>query len=457
MSKVKRAVGLIRVSRINGRDKNDALHSPGGQRERIEGLREAHGWRLVDVLDENEGANGGLRDASGAKAVAERPKLREAVERIEAGRADVLVVAWADRLTWTQAVRDEVLSRVEAVGGEVWAADNGRQSNATAVDEFSGTTLTAAARYLRRQAAEKAREAQVEAVAAGTWMAAHVPPGYRLGADRRLTPDPETEPVVVEAFKMRAEGASIESVRLYLAEHGIERTSKAVAKLLGSRVVLGELHFGKLPPNLSVHPAIVDRELWERVQRASAPRGRQAKSERLLARLGVLRCGCCGSRMSVTASNYRYPAYRCGQAASCERRQTIAAPLAEGAVVEYVKDALAGITGTASAVAEVNAAATRLDEAHARYDAALRAFDGHGDEQAAIERLGELRDNRDAAQERYEDARGSLDATQVAVSVGDWEDLSLDGRRDLIRAVIERVEVRPGRGRSRIEVTRRAA
>jgi site-specific DNA recombinase len=72
--------------------------------------------------------------------------------------------------------------------------------------------------------------------------------------------------------------------------------------MLASRVYLGEIHFGTLV-NLRAHPAIVDADLWRRVQRAKVSRGRRAKSDRLLARLGVLRCGTCGARMVVGTSN----------------------------------------------------------------------------------------------------------------------------------------------------------
>ena len=61
-----------------------------------------------------------------------------------------------------------------------------------------------------------------------------------------------------------------------------------------SRMYLGEIHFGELH-NTHAHEAIIkDRRLFERVQRRTVSRGRHAKSERLLARLGVLRCGTCG-------------------------------------------------------------------------------------------------------------------------------------------------------------------
>jgi hypothetical protein len=68
--------------------------------------------------------------------------------------------------------------------------------------------------------------------------------------------------------------------------------------MLASRVYLGELHFGELA-NLQAHKPIIERDLWNCVQRMVVPRGRQASSTRLLARLGVLRCGSCGGRLST--------------------------------------------------------------------------------------------------------------------------------------------------------------
>jgi hypothetical protein len=115
-------------------------------------------------------------------------------------------------------------------------------------------------------------------------------------------PDAKNAPVVADAFRLRAEGATIAEVRAYLGEQGIDRSYHGVESLLSSRVVLGEILFGGFV-NLSAHPAIVDVDTWRRVQRAKVSRGSRAKSERLLARLGVLRCATCGSRMVVGSAN----------------------------------------------------------------------------------------------------------------------------------------------------------
>jgi recombinase/recombinase-like zinc beta ribbon protein len=286
----KRAVGIIRLSRVKGRE-DDLFRSPEDQRERISKLSESNGWRLSDK----------------------------------------------------------------------------------AAERFTGGVLAQAARFVRDSNAEKARAAQVEAVEAGIWMSPAVPPGYVLAADRRLTPDPVLAPVVRKAFEMRAGGARLEEVRDFFHEHGVERTRKGIDKLLHSRVVLGELHFGELH-NPDAYPAIVDRATWERVQRTYVSRGRQPKSRELLARLGVLHCGTCGGRMSVTTSNYRYRAYRCGNA-ECERRVTVSGRLVEGLVRDYVKWSIAHIRETAHAGDDVQAAIADEERAQRAHAAAVKVLD----------------------------------------------------------------------------------
>jgi DNA invertase Pin-like site-specific DNA recombinase len=388
---------------------------------------------------------------SGGKPLEHRDKLRRAVEAVEAGDADVIVVAYFDRLVRSLRVQGEVVDRVEAAGGQVLAVDVGRLTNGSAGQWLSGTMLGAVSEYQRRTAAERSAEAQARAVERGVLPYPNVPPGYVRGENGRLTPDADKASAVAQAFRLRADGATIAEVRAYLAEQGIDRSYHGVASLLSSRVVLGEILFGDLV-NLSAHPAIVDVETWRRVQRAKVPRGRRAKSERLLARLAVLRCATCGSRMAVgTANHGGYPLYRCPPTGDCTRRVTVSAELVEGIVSDAVREALADAEGRASAESSVRNAECAVERAQGDLDAAIRAFAGLDREQTAVERLGELRDARNAAQERLDQLGGQRAAVVVTIAA-DWDRLSLDERRALIRATVERVTVAPGRGASRVSV-----
>jgi DNA invertase Pin-like site-specific DNA recombinase len=112
----KRAVGVIRVSRVKGRE-GDAFRSPEVQRDRIEAVCKSNGWRLGAVFEE--------MDVGGTKPLDERPGLLNAAEAVETKRAGVVVVGYFDRLVRDPHVRDQFVDRVEAASGEVWNRRHG--------------------------------------------------------------------------------------------------------------------------------------------------------------------------------------------------------------------------------------------------------------------------------------------------------------------------------------------
>lgn len=420
----------------------DESVSPAEQRQRIEEACERDGHELLTVLDEI--------DVSGGTPLADRAGLLAAIEAVEKGAADLVIVAYFDRLVRSLRVQDEVVGRVERAGGRVLAIDFGEVSGKTAAQWLSGTLIGAVSEYYRRSVGERVAGAQADAVARGVAPYARVPPGYIRGEDRRFHPSGDA-PAVREAFRMRAQGEPISAIRRHLKANGIERSTHGVQALLASRVVLGELHFGALA-NLEAHEAIVDPATWARAQRAKAPPGRPAKSPRLLARLGVLRCGSCGSRLVVASrasGGKRWPSYRC-RGDDCPRPMTIAAGVAEGVVVDAVRAAISDELGRASADDAVRSAEAALEAAQDRLDAAIRAFADLSDEPAAVEQLRDLRAARDAASDRLRHLGGPRSA--LTVTGEDWHRLTLGERRALIRATVERVTVNPGRGAGRLTV-----
>ena len=435
---MKRAIGVVRVSQVNGRE-GDSFASPSQQLDRIKAAC-GDDLQLVDHVEE--------LDTSGGKPLEQRPKLLRAVEAVEKGKADVIVVAYFDRLVRSVAVQTEVVRRIEEAGGDVLALDTGMITNGGAAQEMTTTFLGAVAQYHRKATAERSREAQIMAIARGVPPWDRVTPGYRKREDRRYEPDPDLAPVVREAFRMRADGTTIAEVRRWLAENGIKRSYYAVQCLLKSRVVLGEIHFGSYEPNLAAHEPIVDRALWQRVQNMRTPSGPQQKSDRLLARLGILRCSCCGSRMVVgaqTQNGRTYSFYRCGSnVQDCKQRVTISAEVAERVIVGEVRQALDGFAGVRSVREHIRHARLRADKTQADLDAALRVMTASGteDEDVAIERLAVLRDVRDQARERLDelDVPGE---SEVLLLNQDWDQLSLRDQRRAIKACIARATVMP--------------
>lgn len=433
------------MSRVGDRD-GDSFVSPSEQRERIEAACERDGLKLIEALEEP--------NISGGAALEKRHGLRQAVEAIEGKRADVIVVAYFDRLVRSLAVQTEVVSRVEAAGGAILAVDIGEVRADTASRWLSSTMLGMVAEYHRRVVAERTVEAKRRAIERGVPTFDRIPPGYQKRRDRTIEIRPTEGPVVREAFRMRANGETIDTVRQYLRANGIGRSYHGVQAMLGSRFYLGELRFGDML-NLESHEPLVDLATWTTVQRMKVTRGRRGKSERLLARLGVLRCANCGSRMivgtrTVKADGKRYQFYRCPTIGDCDDRCTIAAEMVEGLVVSSIKERLSGIEAGESLTTAILEAEAALERADAELNAAVEAFSGI-DVASARDRLIELRDARDTAGDRVRELRAA-DSGTLRVSIEDFESLSIADQRTIIRAAVDSVTVARGRGLDRVSV-----
>ena len=392
-------------------------------------------------------------DVSGGTPLERRPGLRRAVELVEAQKADAIVVAYVDRLVRSVAVQLELVERVERAGGTILTLDLGALTNGNATQRLSATMLGAVNAYQRELVAERTHEAKERAVARGVAPFPKIPFWLRRGHGERLEHHPELAPIAAEAIRLRAEGATVKQVRAFLAQHGIRLSFHGIQSFLTSRLLLGELHFGKFS-NLEAFPHLIDVETFNRLQRMRLPRGRRPKSERLLARLGVLRCETCGARMVVGTTRQQgktYSFYRCSPLGDCPRRVTVGADLVEDAVEQEVRRLLAGMKGRASAATGAKEAARELDRRQAELDFVTRTLVGSGlqTEVAAIERLTELREARDEAALRVEEL-ATFDTFLVLEADRDWCLLNLDERRALIRAVLESVSVAPGRGADRL-------
>jgi DNA invertase Pin-like site-specific DNA recombinase len=440
-------VGIVRVSHVGGRG-GESFLSPEDQEKRIRAECRSRGLRLIEVVRE--------MDVSGSTPLERRSGLRSAVESVEDGRAEAIVVSYFDRLARSLRVALEVRSRVEAAGGDVFTVDAGKVTNGTASGDFSTNVLMAAAELQAAAGGERAQEAKIKAVREGRAPYPNVPSGLkRGGADGKgpLELDSQTAEVVREAFRMRAGGATIAAVRDYLHERGIARGYHGVQGMLCNRIYIGELRFGDLV-NREI-PALIDVATFNRAQKQHVPRGPRPTSERLLARLGVLRCATCEARMVVGTTRQQgksYSFYRCPPLHDCRRRVTIGADKAEQAVEAEVRRLVAGMKGKASGKTGAQQAAREYERRQAELDAAIEVVLGAGleAEASATERLAAFRQARDDALERLEELQGTDAPAIVLDAAVDWDSLSLEGRRGIIKAVLARALVAPGRGDDRI-------
>jgi DNA invertase Pin-like site-specific DNA recombinase len=436
------AVGVIRVSERGRRD-DEHFKSPDEQKLKIQDALRPLKIELAGTRSEI--------DVKGRWPLKKRKGLTWAIEQIEAGYAKVLVVAYFDRLCRSIQVKSDVVTRVEAAGGRVLALDFGIVTEGTAVQWFSSTMVAAVAEYLSRSVGERLAGTQKMSIDAGVPIGT-VGPGYRKDeVTRRIALHPAEAAVMKEAFKMRATGSSWRAVRKYMADNGIVRTVGSVRKLLHSRTYLGVLFFGKLT-NPNNHEPIIDQVTFDLVAgkkgKAYGVPGR--KSELLLSSTRVLRCGTCGKALSAGSQvqgGKTWPLYRCNPNLVCARRVAIDARIADEAVANYVRQKLADESATEGPGMELTRAQAVAEEAQAAYARAMRNLADSKDEPEAQAILASKRAARDAASDRASELERRARSIGNAITLNaaaDWDSLSLQGRRDLVTSVLERVEVAPG-------------
>jgi site-specific DNA recombinase len=447
------AIGIVRVSQ---RDGDASEHSPEVQVRAMVKHAADHGWILDphDILDENIDTNGKVRKVSGSWDLSDRPKMAAAVAAIQAGTHQIILAERFDRLFRDLDVQRETIRLVEASGGRLATVRQGEISHATAEAEMHANIDGVMAQYTKRRASDSSWDAVELAIEAGRWLAPRVPFGYRRGPDGHLVLYEREAQLVREAFELRAGGATVKDVHALLAAAGVKLTLGAVSPLLANRAYLGELHFGKHTPNLKAHPAIVTRSLFDRVDHTRVSPGRLGKSNRLLARQGILFCASCEGRMSVGSqrrpSGKVYPHYACA-AHTCTAHAAIGAPKIERMAAAVVRHELANARGIWDHQQELDEARDAAEAALAELQKSKRAIIrlGLDDDPVAMEEYEakqeavELADDEVARLERSESAH--------AFALGrDWDELDLLEQRQVLKGFVARILVAPGRSDQRV-------
>lgn len=193
--------------------------------------------------------------------------------------------------------------------------------------------------YFSAELSRKCKRGLKESCDKGYFICNTVPPGYKK-VDRKLEIDPETGPLIRRIFSEYADGKSPERIAKELNEQGLTVDGRAFHKKtirdwMKNEVFIGRYHCGD---NIVEVPAVIDQELWERVQKIRENRSHLYRDNRGKYRYyltGRLFCGICGSRVCGRSTNgFNY--YYCE---NCNKHITQAEPLHEKvkiAIYEYL-------------------------------------------------------------------------------------------------------------------------
>jgi len=260
----------------------NSLHA---QREACEAFirsQAGEGWRLIKTAYDDGGISG---------ATMERPALHRLLADIREGRVDVVVVYKVDRLTRSLADFAKMVELFDAHQVSFVAVTQ-QFNTTTSMGRLTLNVLLSFAQFEREVTGERIRDKIAASKKKGMWMGGTVPIGYDA-VDRRLVVNQAEAAAVRGIYAHYLELASIRLLKQDLDRRGFVsklRVSKAGTRSGGKPFSRGALHellsnpiyVGEIRHRKERHPgqhqAIVERELWDKVQqllsqRAAHPRG----------------------------------------------------------------------------------------------------------------------------------------------------------------------------------------
>ena len=250
-----------------------SFNSLDAQREACEAyiLSQRHeGWHAVSTRYDDGGFSGGNM---------ERPGLKKLLDDIAAKRVDTMVVYKVDRLTRSLADFAKIVEQFDKQGISFVSVTQ-QFNTTTSMGRLTLNVLLSFAQFEREVTGERIRDKIAASKRKGMWMGGVVPLGYDL-EDRHLSVNPEEANRVKEIFEAYLSEGCVSKLQMYL-EKGNIRSKKRLSKtgkasgdnafsrgalysMLQNRIYLGEIkHKDKSFPGQ--HPAIIDQNLWDRVQ-----------------------------------------------------------------------------------------------------------------------------------------------------------------------------------------------
>lgn len=266
-----RCAVYTRKSSEEGLDQTfNSLHA---QREACEAyvLSQKHeGWEVIRTEYDDGGFSGGNM---------ERPGLRKLLADIAAKRIDTVVVYKVDRLTRSLTDFAKIVEQFDGQGVSFVSVTQ-QFNTTTSMGRLTLNVLLSFAQFEREVTGERIRDKIAASKRKGMWMGGVVPLGYDLHDHFLVLNEPEAERVR-EIYRIYLDLGCVSRLQDHLHSAGIRskkrisKTGRATGDAVFSRGSLYELlrnplYLGKIRhkeqtyPGL--HPAIIDRDLWDRVQ-----------------------------------------------------------------------------------------------------------------------------------------------------------------------------------------------
>jgi len=385
----------------------------------------------------------------------DRADIHTIRERLRDGLTDGVIMAWTDRFSRAPIEESMTIFReITTAGGHFVVAEMGMDIRP---DDPHGETMLVhslqQARVQYLQITKRWALSRGNAVKAGKAMG--VPPfGYRFAdptprahtrgvVDSRLVAD-RTAPVVRELFERKATGATWLELARWLDTAAPKPNRgrwarSSVEFMIRNRTYLGEVRHGQ-DVHASAHEPLIPAGLWSRAQ--NDPGRRTPRGTYLLS--GLVRCAGCGRRMQGTSGSRHAPRYGC-VTAGCSNRSSITAARLDDETVRQLFRRLEEFHARAIDEADVDRAREEVDRRTGEVERLAQVVPTHPAAVAAHQKA------LTAAESALADAEYQLEQLARAQSQAgpdvrelerDWPSLTLNERREIVRAGVDAVLVR---------------
>src|SRR5712664_2395989 len=282
---IRRCAVYTRKSSEDGLEQD--LNSLHAQREACEAFiksQQGEGWRLVKTAYDDGGLSGGNM---------ERPALQRLLEDIRHGLIDVVVVYKVDRLTRSLADFAKMVEVFDAQGVSFVAVTQ-QFNTTTSMGRLTLNVLLSFAQFEREVTGERIRDKIAASKRKGIWMGGCPSIGYDV-RDRRLVVNQAEATTVRQIYHRYLEVGSVPKLKKALDRDGVVskiRVSRkgirsggrsfsrgALYELLFNPIYIGEIRH-KRERHPGQHEAILERELWDKVQQRLIDRAARTSEPR---------------------------------------------------------------------------------------------------------------------------------------------------------------------------------
>lgn len=272
------------------------------------------------------------RATTARKDVEKRIHLMEMIADSAKQNWDYVVVWKLDRFSRNRNDSAIMKMRLRKNGVKVLSATEHLSDNPESI--LLESVLEGMAEFFSAELSQKVTRGMRESALKCHSVGGHVPLGYKI-KDHKLVVDPDTAHIVQEAFALYANGVSVAEIARKFNAAGYKTAKNTEFNRSSFKVMFQNVRYIGTYTYKDIRiengvPAIIDRELFDAVQRrlsktATAPARGKAKVDYLLS--GKLFCGHCGASMNgesgVGRSGKTYHYYSCytkKRRLGCEKR-----------------------------------------------------------------------------------------------------------------------------------------